>query len=369
MEVCVKNVIGLLALVTLASCGQAKQSPKFGGDTAVVVNNRMIKNNIEIFDEAHALRFGSLPLEGRIDDNGTLWSGDHWPLNKGLINQRWNTPERQGFELVTPTKEELLLLTSDDVARLAPTEKFDILMGRYDYPLKLKIAAEASPASAAWEGIGNGWAIASANYPEPKALTLTNADGIVIPFGSSDVKALLSYYYAKGPNLPLAKYLGRRCRTPADEADEVAECNDDLTAAAFHVALGNVIGAGKKSIILDIARYAEVWNHPVIGYKSEVTEVLPARPNSPEGTHDIMRMKTKLVYVDESVGNSWEPVRGTYNQVTTNRVYKYDLYLDKSGTIIGSAWLSNDRPDFMWMMPAVDAFGGLFEGLPQLLAR
>jgi hypothetical protein len=34
-------------------------------------------------------------------------------------------------------------------------------------------------------------------YRQPHAVTLVNADGISVPFGSSDVKALLSYFTAE----------------------------------------------------------------------------------------------------------------------------------------------------------------------------
>jgi hypothetical protein len=50
-------------------------------------------------------------------------------------------------------------------------------------------------------GLCHGWAPASITYAEPKPITVTNADGITIPFGSSDIKAQLTYFaaeYAQG---------------------------------------------------------------------------------------------------------------------------------------------------------------------------
>lgn len=38
--------------------------------------------------------------------------------------------------------------------------------------------------------------MAALEYAQPNPVVLTNADGIQIPFGASDVKALLTYYVA-----------------------------------------------------------------------------------------------------------------------------------------------------------------------------
>lgn len=50
---------------------------------------------------------------------------------------------------------------------------------------------------------------------QPDAVTLKNADGITIPFGSSDVKALLSYFLAEYNTVP-TPYLGERCNIDLD---------------------------------------------------------------------------------------------------------------------------------------------------------
>ena len=49
----------------------------------------------------------------------------------------------------------------------------------------------------AWAGYCHGWAPAANRFEEPLPVTVRNADGVEIPFGSSDVKALLTYFEAE----------------------------------------------------------------------------------------------------------------------------------------------------------------------------
>lgn len=50
---------------------------------------------------------------------------------------------------------------------------------------------------------------------QPNNITLKNKDGIVIPFASSDVKALLTYFLAEY-NTVETPYLGQRCNIDLD---------------------------------------------------------------------------------------------------------------------------------------------------------
>lgn len=85
-------------------------------------------------------------------------------------------------------------MTSTDIARLSPAEKFDFLNGPYYYPLKAEVEKLAAYDAESWEGICHGRAPASMNHNEPRPKILRNPDGIKIYFGSADIKAILSYY-------------------------------------------------------------------------------------------------------------------------------------------------------------------------------
>lgn len=46
---------------------------------------------------------------------------------------------------------------------------------------------------------------------------------------------------------------------------------------------------------------------------------------------------------------SKEPVTGTPSQSFSDRSYEYVLELDSFGNIVGGEWISETRPDMIWM--------------------
>ena len=247
---------------------------------------------------------------------------------------------------------------------LAPSEKYDLFIGRYDYPVKREVAAYASPSRPVWEGICDGWAGAAMNHDEPTPKTKTNPDGIQIPFGSSDIKGLLSWYYAKKFSGGYA-FMGRRCYGQNTSIDR---CNHDMNAGAFHLVLTNRLGQKGLPLIADIDRNAEVWNHVASKFKSTVQATdLPPLSTSAVGTVSMVKMKTVVTYVYLLRSNQWNTVLGTTKQRTITRTYYYYLDLDSDGDIIGGEWLSTTRPDFLWLEKRSTSFGGLFSRLPELL--
>jgi len=306
-------------------------------------------------------RFSGLPLRGEVKDPKKYWSSDYWPLKLGSINYRWNAPEPIGFGLRSPNLEQAKKMNLQELKYLSPSEKFDLWMGKYTYPLKTQVSKRASPQRATWEGICHGWAAAALNFSEPGPKILINPDGIKIPFGSSDIKALLSYYYAYYYNPPSTYQMGRRCNGRN-------YCTEDLNAGAFHIVLANKVGNEGSSFIVDIENGREVWNQVVFNYTSVVmADNLPPASNSASGTYSVMRIKTKMKVVFNIVQNSWMPSIGTNNQTYKEQEYDYDLDLDREGNIIGGEWISKNRPDFMWRVDPVIKFYGLFSELRSLL--
>ncbi|MFT6602754.1 MAG: hypothetical protein ACJARO_000262, partial [Bacteriovoracaceae bacterium] len=77
--------------------------------------------------------FDALPLEGSLSK--APWSGDYWPTYKGGITYRWNskksTNENIAYKLTGVTNIKSL----DELAKLSPSEKYDLFLGRTDFPL------------------------------------------------------------------------------------------------------------------------------------------------------------------------------------------------------------------------------------------
>ena len=312
-----------------------------------------------------------LPLTGAIQNDGRFWSGDYWALRKGNINYRWHDPKPAGFNLKSPTMEEAKRMSLAELSHLSPTEKYDLFIGRYDYPLRQQVEKIANKKAESWEGICHGWAPASMNHKEPFAKGARNPDGILIPFGASDIKALISYYYAYGFDAPTHQ-MGWRCyhderddewgETPRDTED----CKEDFNAGAFHIVMANKIAMRNEGVIIDIMRGPEVWNHPIVSYSSRVLKYKGAARDSARGTVRRAKVET-FARVVLGTGNYWEPVRGTQAQKETSKKYVYWLDLDAANNIIGGEWDSTDRPDFLWVKYRPESFTGIMSRIGELL--
>lgn len=339
----------------LVACGPAPDMPEYKSAS------------VELLDAKDEKAFYLLPQKGDVRNGEKFWSGDYWALNKGNINVRWNSVTQEGWDYQSPTRDELLFMTPEQIAELSPAEKFDLYLGRYDYPLKQEVYSYSNRYAQDWEGICNGWAPASMNHNEPTPKTVTNPDGIIIPFGSSDIKALLSYYYAFIHKIENTQQMGRRCPRGNGWFNWNGDCKNDLNAGSFHIVMTNKVGRRNESFLVDIERYKEVWNHPIVGYVSRVEGEMPVERNAPAGTAKTLKVRTKVSYVNESEKNSWNPVRNTADQALIVRDYSYLIHLDIKNDIIGGEWLSQDRPDFLWTMGPTQQFNGLIDGLKTLL--
>lgn len=322
--------------------------------------------------------FHELPLKAELQDHSVGWSETYWPSRLGGIAYRWNHPDPQPFKYQLKTKEELKLMSEAELNQLSPAELYDIAMGDYRYSLTKKVLSTYKPTDLWWEGICDGWSLAAAHYPEPAKTVITNKDGINVPFGSSDVKGLLSMhdaYNAKG----LYVRVGDRCKVngkvkgeelPADGNIGVpskrdaskSEC-EDVNAGAFHIVLASMIGINSQGFIADVDRFNDVWNQPVTSYISEVVGDVAVTPKDlKNGIERKVQLKTVMTFSEELIFYnaedaaegylgfvSKEPVTSTPAQTFTSKNYEYVLELNKNGEIIGGEWISETRPDMLWL--------------------
>mgnify|MGYP003574887185 CR=1 FL=1 len=320
----------------------------------------------EIMSSGFTHKLSDLPLSGSAEDGKHAWSGHYWPSQKGGINHRWNSPSNEMFKYKSPAQAEIAKMSLEDLAKLAPSEKYDLLLGQYSYPLKEEAALSANPRAADWAGICHGWAPATLHHAEPTAKVLTNPDGIQIPFGSADIKALLSYYYAFYHETDSTHQMGLRCFF-GSWMGGMRGCDDDLNAGAFHIVIANKLGLEKKGLLADVDRFKEVWNQPVVGFKSTILAQNLA-PSSSAAKTAVREMKvaTELFYVDES-DPKWDVVHGTQDQIISKLDLVYRLEINAEGKIVGGEWESKIRPDFLWYKEKAKTFTGMFSRLPELL--
>lgn len=340
----------LLGLLLLTACGKpivekkqnAEASPYMGG----VSEELLLETDM-------SLNFDLLPLKGETYHKQKFWSGDSWRLEIGAINKRWNTPEKL-LNYQSPGRREVLVMSMEDKKKLSPSEKYDLLMGSYHYPLKYEVDYLVKSALFSWEGLCHGWAGASMNHIEPAPKIMVNPDGVEIPFGTSDIKALLTYAYSK-ILIADGESIGKRC----EEIGLLEEdfCNNDLSPVSFHAVLTNKLGLRGKSVIMDIDRYREVWNHPVVSFESTITRMKQTRSGK------FVELKTKLTYVDVVEENSWTPLPRILSHMTV----RYEITLDDKGNMTGGRWLTRERPDFIWVVKEAKSFEGYLGRVMELI--
>lgn len=413
-------------------------------------------NHPRYIDPNFDYRFSALPLDGELTSDKVPWSSSFWPHIYGGIAFRWNnyykeeptfaplhyrieetkkevatykkelfandtTPERRReiiqevnrlkqiiwqterekskhhkkyfFDLQRPySYEEVSKMSRFDMAKLSPAEKYDIFVGDYNFPLTKHVLQVTRPDDAYWEGICNGWSSAAIEFHEPEAKSVRNKDGIVVDFGSSDIKALLNFYHdAITSNVNTQRYsvvgrVGIRCETafPKEawfigrdgneyykeivngeiKVYRVPDVCVDMNPGAFHVVMGNQLGLKNESFVAEMVRDNEVWNQPVFKFESKIlrTTTSNIRKNATPGTVRQLTMETELFYSNDGGrifwGTDvpedefyawWEPTNGTSNFRTASKKMKYHLDIDRYGMIIGGMWLSYERPDFVWL--------------------
>jgi hypothetical protein len=169
-----------------------------------------------------------------------------------------------------------------------------------------------------------------------------------------------------------SKKLGRNAASRTSRPIHMFKSCRDINPGAFHLALAQSLGnavATKQSFVLEIDRGAQVWNHPVWGYKSEVGRPISVERDDPAtryfrapGTTHIVQVKTQVMYIAEpplakmtykderGETINWENVHEGHHQV---REFEYSLELDANGFVIGGEWSEKPEnlaktPDFMW---------------------
>jgi hypothetical protein len=291
-------------------------------------------------------RYERMPLSGEFENSRKGWPAHHWPNNVGGIAHRWSSGNPQNFSYNPYSLYELRNLDASSIYELSPAEKIDIYNGNYSYPLTRSILQNLSQDESDWHGICHGVAPASLNHEEPQTVTLTNRDGIQIIFYSSDVAALLSYFYAEVSNSHTV-LIGSRCNLDDISGSSGPVACEDINAGAFHIILTNRLGREGESFIADIDRRSEVWNHVAINYSSsERSEEFVVHSSAP-GTVRRIRLETIVTYA-AAIAPKFQAVIGTSDAEYAQNTYEYILDLDRDGKVIGGEWVSDVRPDFVW---------------------
>eukprot|EP01117_Protostelium_nocturnum_P013464 TRINITY_DN5025_c0_g1_i1.p1 TRINITY_DN5025_c0_g1~~TRINITY_DN5025_c0_g1_i1.p1 ORF type:complete len:473 (-),score=117.18 TRINITY_DN5025_c0_g1_i1:60-1478(-) len=291
------------------------------------------------------LVFGAFPKKAQLQK--IPWSGDYWASYKSGIAHRWNPERGDDFTYTLFTQDKLKKMTWKQLSQLSPAEKFDIYNARYDFPTVKAEWLRTNSRQAKWEGICNGWAPASGHLDEPSNINATSKDGIVVPFGSADLKALLSYN-AGVYNHHLPKVVGLRCDQNLTNRNSQKQFDPaclDLNPGALHVILTGLIAGFKQFFIIDVDRSDSVWNQPVYKYSYIVRQTRAPQQFAPQGTKKEVLVDMTLGYTQE-LTPSFFPDGAKVN--VNSRKWRYWLELGEGDKILGGNYVSWERPDFLW---------------------
>lgn len=250
-----------------------------------------------------------------------------------------------------------------DLNVLSPIEKYDLLLDHRQWELttaeRLRTSSKDDQAVDPKRSLDQDWAAAAILFAEPAAVKVASESGRVIPFGSSDIKALLMRFLSQhslADEGVESRSLGGVCRLDSDSFRRALESRtiaseswkeltfDDcfrVNAGAFHLALTNLVGLRQESFIIDPDLDQDFTHYPVVGFKSESL----GSPSEDEDHHQNLQIKTLVTYMLPS------PSRATKNRdpSTKTAIYRYTLELDESGDIVGGAWLGSAAPQLAWM--------------------
>ena len=295
----------------------------------------------EDFSSSYETQLSELPLVGKAAS--LPWLSNYWPEARGATAYRWNkaNPE-SGFSYDLLTKSQVKSLSQHELAQLSPMEKFDIYRGRFDYPEISKMREYSSPFVQPWLGLCDGVAIAASHTKEPRPVTLRSRDNIAVPFGSSDVKALLAYYHSRVA-FPQVETIGRYCASAASFDDSFA-CKD-VNPGVFHIVVSNELGLKNRHFIADMTWNQTKWNHIIFEYTSKINQQRkPSHAASPQAVKEF-HVVTSVAYAN-TVKDSFEPI--PLSAGTSWYRYEYWLELDSADKIVGGTWITVDHPDVLW---------------------
>jgi Transglutaminase elicitor len=301
---------------------------------------REIKTTGEVFfqvfdSQQFTTRLADLPHSGSVPTERLPYSGYWYAERQGGISVRWSGQSASA------------------------TEKYDTAFyGGERKSTTWEKQNHGSSSAAEWAGHCNGWSAASTRGKEP----FKNVTRGSVTFAPHDVKALMAEIHMS------AKYFflgGVRCEgssptRPGGRTDPtvMGDC-EDINPGTFHLALENWLGKIRHAIIVDLS---SVWNHPVNGFRSQVStidvnEATRLVTGSRQGTYkfnptatSFARVDTTMIYTD---GRDYEPLGNVApHHSEKSASYSYVLELNAAGEVIGGEWAQGSQdahPDFLWV--------------------
>ncbi|MBC7533266.1 MAG: hypothetical protein H7318_16975 [Oligoflexus sp.] len=349
------NLIFLSGLMSLASCKTRSSASELKEIWFNLLDSKW-KAAQEVSDKNEYIRaFDQLPLQASLTP--APWSDAIYPdTSNGLAFRFAAKNNATQYRLDPPAQLK-------DLNLLSPIEKYDLLLDHQQWELtgaeRLRTSAKDGKAVDPRRSLAQDWAAASIIFAEPGPIRLSSESGRSIPFGSSDIKALLTRFVSQhslADEGVETRSLGGVCRLDSDSFRRVLEARTiapdswkelkfedcfSINAGAFHLALTNLLGLRQESFILDPVLDQEFTHFPVVSFKSESLGTAVEDDNH----HQNLQIKTLVSYIVPSPSSSSKNKAPSLRSST----YRYTIELDEAGDIVGGTWLGQDAPQVAWM--------------------
>ena len=285
---------------------------------------------------------------------GTDWN---WPLKEGGILNRWAVKKQNDrYPYNFFSYEEL---KNVDLSQLSPSEKFDLYLENNDWTFSKKIKKLQANLSDSDFKTQLAFSETILKFKNPHPTFIEGKNSLNIPFGSSDIKALLfaSVLLQEKTN---TKIIGSPCKIVFDKGDakDFEQC-EGLNPGSFHILLTNYIGLRSQGIIVDLKRDKKLELRPVIGFVSNFQDIVGAFSSSAsKKTKKEILVTTFIKFIEPRIPK-WisEPSSSSRGYES----YTYTLELDENNNIIGGTWISFGRPDFVAINQLKEFQGNLKE--------
>jgi len=350
----------------------------------------------------------------RKDATNQPWMGSYWPLIQGQIGNTYHDKNYVDFmdyfsweKNVKEFKERrdnvlsrIYELSEEELARLAPSEKYDLLLGDTNFDLTNRTwqfvenygagksyafltaidipegfrLPDVKDRIESWEGICHGWALAATGAQRPeKTVTYNLPNGKKMPVFPSDVKALVSLMYANSEVQNEVLMEGWRCNDMKPQRDEYGRYVDtvprqpndpvmarcaDVHPAVWFLSVVNITGVQGRAMVVELDANGKVNNHPFSGYEMRFFRpdtgittrnldraIVPraryrrdpfAAARNPQAVA-IIGVEMKMKYTDWA----W-PSKSLTDSVSDdklkNKTMWFDLELDAQNNVVGGQW-------------------------------
>ena len=265
-----------------------------------------------LFHNNYERNFNQLKKKAKLTQKP--WSGDYWASYLGGISYRWNHPNYDDNSRIFYPLKPMSEIKEEEIPHLSPSEKMDLINFDKSYGFtrseryRTEVMTRKNGAKIPyWFGLCHAWAAAIYLYKNPSPIIYKRADGLKVPLGSSDIKAMLLYFIDR--NQSKSYMVSRRCNVDdaklkeSVERGEISfqEYNERMEAAdcrgvnpgAFHILIANMIGIRDKTFVFDKTRDIEVWNQAIYSYNSKVLKTRTSNFSKEADPNTVKEVKNK----------------------------------------------------------------------------